>query len=251
MRPYYEESGITIFHDDMRAMQSAESFDACITDPPYGETSLAWDRRVSGWTQIVPSNVLWCFGSLRMFMAMTAASEFDGWAMAQEIVWEKHNGSNFHTDRFRRVHELAVQFYRGDWASVYKNVQTTPDATARAIRRKERPAHTGEIAGSTYLSIDGGPRLMRSVIRARSCHGYAQHPTQKPLEVLKPLIEYSVPSGGSVLDPFMGSGSTLVAAKELGRSAVGIDIDERNCEIAAKRLGQGVIDFGPDPGVAA
>ena len=82
---------------------------------------------------------------------------------------------------------------------------------------------------------------MRSVISAPNCHGYADHPTQKPIEIIDPLLRYSVPPGGSVLDPFCGAGSVLVAAKALGINAVGIEIDEKHCESAARRLSQGVL----------
>jgi site-specific DNA-methyltransferase (adenine-specific) len=73
------------------------------------------------------------------------------------------------------------------------------------------------------------------------------HPTQKPLGIMKWCIGFV--KGRLLADPFMGSGTTLEAAKALGRKAIGIEIEERYCEIAANRLRQSVLDFGPIPPV--
>lgn len=221
---------------------------AVVTDPPYGDTSLKWDRQVSGWLECLHSAVprsssLWCFGSMRFHMSMASEFAHCEWKYVQEIIWEKQNGSGFHADRFKRVHEIVIQFYRDEWASVYKAPVTTPDATARTVRRKQRPTHMGHIEAGSYASEDGGPRLMRSVIKVRNCHGSADHPTQKPIGIIDPLLRYSVPAGGTVLDPFAGSGSTLVAAKALGMNAIGIEIDEACCEVMARRLSQEVFEF--------
>ena len=67
------------------------------------------------------------------------------------------------------------------------------------------------------------------------------HPTEKPVWLMRFYIENSSQAGDTVIDPFMGSGTTLRAAKDLGRQAVGIEIEERYCEIAANRLAQGVL----------
>lgn len=251
--PYYhdEASGITIYHGDCRdAMRGMLPVDAVITDPPYGETSLAWDVPVDQWLpEVEPllgtAGSLWCFGSFRFFMEQRDAF-MERWNLAQEVVWEKHNGSIFHADRFRRVHELVAQFYpkASTWDAVYKSPQFTLDATKRTVRRKGRPPHAGEIGDGHYVSHDGGPRLMRSVQYVRSCHGTAVHPTQKPEGIVRPILNYSCPPGGIVLDPFMGSGTTLLVARQEGRQAIGIEKSEEYCEIAVKRLQQAVLPLG-------
>jgi site-specific DNA-methyltransferase (adenine-specific) len=68
-----------------------------------------------------------------------------------------------------------------------------------------------------------------------------QHPTVKPVGLLRQLVGMSTDAGETVLDPFMGSGTTLLACKVEGRRAVGIEVEERYCEIAANRLSQGIL----------
>jgi site-specific DNA-methyltransferase (adenine-specific) len=226
---------------ELLATLPADSVDCIIADPPYGDTALPWDQCVAGWEAacyrvLKPSGSLWCFGSLRFFMEHRA--DFAGWKMAQEVVWQKHNGSGFDTDRFKRTHELAVQFYPNDrkWGEVYKCPQfvegeARPTAT---IGGRKQPKHRGDIGSAGYQYTD--KRMMTSVIFARSCHGHAVHPTQKPIEILTPLIEYSCPPGGMVLDPFAGSGSTLLAAKMSGRRSIGIELNPAYCNIIRDRL---------------
>lgn len=242
-KPFYDDGRITIYHGDCRKiLPSLQEADCIIADPPYGETSLEWDLAVSGWlpkARIKKAGSLWCFGSFRAFLG--SAGEWADWTFAQDIVWEKHNGSGFHADRFKRVHEHAAQFYRGRWKDVYKHVVKTADAVKKTARRKYRPTHMGQIERGAFLSLDGGPRLMRSVIRIRSCHGYAEHPTQKPVGIIGPLIEYSCPPEGLIVDPFMGAGSVLRAAKDLGRRAIGIEKSRHYCKVAVRRLAQGVL----------
>ncbi|WP_260858717.1 DNA-methyltransferase [Paraburkholderia sp. BCC1885] len=230
---------------DLMAEMPEGIADACITDPPYGDTSLVWDRQCLFWIDRVarvlkPTASIWVFGSMRFLAPMFDDMSAAGFKYAQDIVWEKQNGSGLHNDRFRRVHEYAVQFYRGVWADVYKEPQFTQDATARTLRRKTRPTHFGEVAGSdaTYSSEDGGPRLQRSVIYQANEHGKAFHPTQKPLGILAPLIAYSVPPGGVVLDPFLGSGSTAIAARQLGRHWIGCENDPASMAAQDERFRQ-------------
>jgi site-specific DNA-methyltransferase (adenine-specific) len=240
VRPYFEADGICLYHGDCREIVPALglTFDVVIADPPYGQTSLKWDKWPDNWLRTMAgvSQSLWCFGSLRMFTDHWA--EFHAfWHLSQDVVWEKHNGSSFHADRFKRVHEQVAHFYQGGWDAIYKSPPKTHDATARSVRRKQRPPHMGHIeAGTTYESQDGGPRLMRSVIYARSMHGSAENETQKPESLVSPLVEYGCRPGGRILSPFTGSGTDLLVARFSGRAAVGIEMRESQCEVAAKRL---------------
>lgn len=238
MKPYYSDDRVTIYHGDCREVLPSIDQTGCslATDPPYGDTSLEWDQWPAGWPSMVTARQMWCFGSMRMWMSHHAEFEAAGWTYSQEVIWEKHNGSGFHADRFKRVHELALHWYRGPWSELSVAPVVVAEATARRVHRKKRPAHTGHIDEAHYESHEGGPKLMRSVMFARSCHGYAVHPTQKPTEILRPLIEYA--NTPVVLDPFMGSGSTLVAAIECGRRAVGVERNEVYCEIAARRASE-------------
>lgn len=245
--PYYVDEYVTLYYGDYRDILPALGvFDCVVTDPPYGDTSLRWDRSpAKGWLQnirphLAPTGSVWFFASLKY--ALKLAPEIEGsWKVVQDVIWGKQNGSNFHNDRFRRVHENAIQVYPADvlWGAVYKSPVRTPDSVAKSVlRNKRRPSHTGHIDEVPYISQDGGPRLQRSIIEVANCHGYAVHPTQKPNGIVAPLIEYSCPVGGIVLDIFAGSGTTLEVCRAMGRNAVGIENNERYCELAAKRLSE-------------
>lgn len=242
MQPYYSDDEVELYLGDMREVLPALGItaDLVLADPPYAETSLAWDRWVDAWPSIAASvaDSLWCFGSMRMFL--DRRDDFADWKLSQDIVWEKHNGSGFTTDRFKRVHEHALHWYRGDWRDQHHDVPRVAhlgprNSTVRPADRA-RGEHLGEIGAARY--DDDGTRLMRSVVPVRSMHHRALHPTEKPLGILDPLIRYACPPGGLVVDPFAGSGSTLDAARQCGRRAVGIEADERYLEAAARRLQQ-------------
>jgi site-specific DNA-methyltransferase (adenine-specific) len=247
VKPYYADESVTLYLGDMREVLPALSVtaDCIIADPPYAETSLAWDRWPDGWVEVAASvtRSMWCFGSLRMFGERWQEFTAARWKLSQDVIWEKHNGSGAFNDRFKRVHEQPAHWYRGEWGRIYHETPTTPDATARTVRRKFKPAHWGELGISAYASEDGGPRLMRSVIAVPSMHGRALHPTEKPIALLDPLIEYACKPGGLIVVPFVGSGSDLDAARQSGRRAIGVELHEPYAETAAKRLSQGILEI--------
>ncbi|WP_454629593.1 DNA-methyltransferase [Bradyrhizobium cenepequi] len=245
---------VKIMRGDCREIMETiepESVDLILTDPPYGETSLRWDKWQDGWPAIARrvlkrSGSMWVFGSARMFL--THVNEFADWRFIQDVIWEKHNGSGFNADRFKRVHESAYQYVRDDsaWSDIYKCPQYSSDAVARIVRRPggRRAAHMGEIGEHYYRSVEGGPRLMRSVVYARSEHGRADHPTQKPIGIVEPLLLYSCPPDGVVLDCFAGSGTIGIVAARHGRKSILIEADGEYAAAAEFRLANDGFDFG-------
>ncbi|WP_220188433.1 DNA-methyltransferase [Streptomyces phytophilus] len=246
MKPYYEDDTVQLYLGDMREVLPALGLQADLvcTDPPYGETSLAWDRWPKGWPEYARdvASSMWCFGSMRMFLDRGHEFVASDWKLSQDIVWEKHNGSGFAADRFKRVHEIATHWYRGDWADIHHEVQrergNATKRTGSAVRATT--PHTGQIG--VHRWEDDGMRIPRSVQRVRSMHSRSLHPTEKPIGILDPLIRYACPPGGLVLDPFAGSGATLDAARQAGRRAVGVEGREDYCEAAKRRLSHMTLD---------
>jgi len=244
VKPYFVDDNVALYLGDCREVLPAlgVTADLVLADPPYGETSLAWDRWPDGWLDAAAkcANSLWCFGSLRMFGEHWA--EFcASWKFSHDVVWEKHNGSGFTADRFKRVHEQPVHWYRGDWGQLYRDVpriaaKDPSDRYTRRARGTQAAPHMRVINDAPFTQ--DGTRLMRSVIQVPSMKGRAIHPTEKPLGILDPLIRYACPPDGLVIDPFAGSGSTLDAARQSGRRAIGIEGFEPYAEKAARRLEQ-------------
>lgn len=233
--PYYTspDGSIQIFHADCRDVLptlEAGSVDLVLTDPPYGigyvssrTTRLGDAPRVHeatfGDDVFDPSwlsdalRVLRDDASLYLFTRWDvlhrwhAAIEQAGAHVTQRLVWDK------------------AHFKMGDLR--YYGSQTEDVLYCR----KGTPVmHWKHRHGNLY-------RYSSAFLP----EGQLDHPTQKPEQLLRLFIVHSTTAGATVLDPFSGSGTTLRAAMDLGRKAVGIEIEERYCEIAAKRLQQAVL----------
>jgi site-specific DNA-methyltransferase (adenine-specific) len=215
MRPYYEHGGITIYHGDCReALSSVGRADAVITDPPYG---MRWAFTGQGSGKAAQG------GRNSQTKGQTVKGDeisFDPtpWlAYPAVVLW----GMQHYPDRLTRGSVLV-------WIKKY------PDAFGTFLSDADLAWMKGGCG--VYVS----PTVHPASFQSQKCH-----PTQKPVEIMEWCIRKArVRSGGTILDPFMGSGTTLVAAKNLGHTAIGVEIEERYCEIAAKRLSQEVLDFG-------
>ena len=227
---------VTVLTGDCRDLMRDLRVDVVITDPPYGKTSHKWDTWPDGWPKLALEAAphMWCFGIQSMLLER--ASEFSGWQYAEEIVWEKHNGSGppAAAGRFLQVHELVLHWYQPPWSQAYADAPRLPSAQKRLspIRRNSQDApQRGGYSRQQTTWEDDGTRLARSVQRFPSAHATGNHETQKPAGLLDILVRASCPPGGTVLDPFAGSGATLAAAAAAGRNAIGIEIDPDRAEV--------------------
>lgn len=209
--PYYQQDGITIWHGDCREiLPELGTSDIIVTDPPYGieyqsNVRPKWRRmpRIAG-DQGFPA---WIFDVLQFSVAMFVWCRWDVMRQLPEpesfIAWIKGGGG---------IGDIEHAYIR-QW----EGCAFYPGRDHAFIRRP--------------CDVIQCPKVPPQSLK---------HPTEKPANAMYPLI---AAHSGNVLDPFMGVGSTLVAAKRLGRQAFGIEIEERYCEIAASRLSQGVLDL--------
>ena len=203
--PYYHDpdAGMTIYHGDCRdILPHLEPVDLVLTDPPYGIASI------------------WKGGSNHGWGKATAEA-----GLRNE--WDKPLDQSFARSLCFIAPKAII------WGGNYYEF---PPRRGWLVWNKPERNFTLAEAELAWTNIDG---VIRVFDCPRSDIG-RQHPTQKPLKLMKWCIE-KVPDAQIILDPFMGSGTTLVAAKQLGRKAVGIEIEERYCEIAVERLKQGVL----------
>jgi len=212
--PYYRDDSVTIYHGDCREiLPELGHFDLLLTDPPYG---IGRDRGMGGKGKagLCPRNPKRYEGGWDNVRQIDALLLALGAAMTC-IVW----GGNYYTD---------VLPLQAKWL-VWDKEQTMPSYS------------DAELAWTT---LDGyAVKMLRySGNGLLAAEKQRWHPTQKPL----PLMRWCIGLAGDVqtiLDPFAGSGTTGRAAKDLGRKAVLIEIEERYCEIAANRMRQEVLEF--------
>jgi site-specific DNA-methyltransferase (adenine-specific) len=254
MTPYYEQDGITLYCGDCRDILPTfpdKSFDLVLTDPPYGHNNNNGDM-ASRWEAIfegrkeeydeakefrpiandgVEANELvkWSFSEWFRLLNKPGSCcccccggggpdpQFARWSLwlddafeggfKQMVIWDKGPMGMGH--HYRRSYETVLVAQKGAPAKWYD--------TTKRVENVIRPGMYG----------------IGKIIPSKS-----QHPTEKPVELMSLFIRLHTQPGESILEPFAGHGTTLVAAKQLGRKAVGIEISEKYCEIAVKRLAQ-------------
>lgn len=212
MEPYYSESGIEIYHGDAREiLPSLPKVDLVLTDPPYG---MKWDGKVS-----VGRNGHGA-GSRSSNYGITIVGDDKPFDPSQWLSFEK-----------------VILFGCNHFAS------RLPVGTTLVWVKRFDDAFGSFLSDAEVAWMKGGHGVY--CFRDTSLMGETQtrlHPAQKPVALMKWCLSFA-PDAQTILDPFMGSGTTLRAAKDLGRQAIGIEIEEKYCEIAANRLRQEVLKF--------
>lgn len=259
MKPYYEHAGITIYHGDSREIAPLlESIDLVVTSPPYAEQrrygfkkgEFRWDHvvpRAMASVNLAPDGQMFvnlglvhrdgevvCYWEPMVHTLRAFGYRLFGW-----YPWDQGFGlPGDWNGRFAPSHEWVFHFNR----------------EAKPPRKIVPCKHSGHISGGT------GPRRADGTTSIYSHAGVPVQPFKVPDSVIRVTREMARNIGGhpapyprkfaafllsaydgSVLDPFMGGGTTLLAAYGMGRKAIGIEIEERYCEIAAKRLQQEVL----------
>lgn len=214
--PYYQDENVTLYLGDCLEITEWLEADVLVTDPPYGmalETGrrTGWQSRWAG-TVIAGDEDVAVRDAVLELWGSRPGLVFGTWkrpmpaGVREVLVWDKVVSTG--------MGALDIP-WRPSWESIY-------------------------VLGSGWSA-----RRRHGVIRCSLPTLAADrkwHPTVKPAPLMRELIDACPP--GVIADPFAGSGTTLVAAKALGRRAIGVEIDERYCETAARRLSQGVLDLG-------
>ena len=213
MEPYYSDDSVTIYHGDCREIIDALEFDVVVTDPPYG-VGYALQPVVVG------------RGHRRRQMGGLPPvygddSPFDPSHILAAGKPTVMFGANYYSDRLPTSGGWICWDKTGGGRGP-KNSFTDVEMAWTNTRKNPVIFH----------------HLWKGLCRDSEAGQKVKHPTQKPVVLMGLIVDLVSNPGDVVFDPYAGSGPTLLAAKNLGRKAIGIEIEERYCEIAARRLAQ-------------
>ena len=220
MKPYYQDDYVTIYHGDCREiLPELPKVDLVLTDPPYG-IDIALSGQVGG--SVLASNT-------------------------------QHIASDWDSDRLS-TKEVGLLLAAGDAQMIFGGnyiADLLPPSACWLVwnKRGNLPSNNFADCELIWTSLSKPVRLytylwqgmLQGDMKNKEWHF---HPTQKPVSLMKWCILQAGESVSTIIDPFMGGGSTIRAALDLGRKCTGIEIEERYCEIAAKRCSQSVMELG-------
>jgi site-specific DNA-methyltransferase (adenine-specific) len=230
--PYYQDDYVTLYHGDCLEVLpqiASGSAHGVITDPPYilqAGSSSTRGSKTGGWADMMNASLfytswyreaarilkhtgsLWTFGNWRSIPVMMRAAIDAGLPTTSLMVWDKMCIGTGGPQQLRSQHEVCMVMAKEGFKQ--------PNRSQGDVLQVQAP-----------LSKPTG------------------HPAEKPEALMEKVIELAaIPTSGTIVDPFAGSGTTLVSAKKMGLQAIGVEAEERWCEVAARRLSQEVLDFG-------
>lgn len=227
MKPYYEDEWVTLYHGDCREVTAWLEADVLVTDPPYGVSWDAGGQRVNSQGVVTPPRVVRIAGD-RDTLARDAA--LAAWGNRPAIVFGAWRAPRPANVRARLL-----------WHKSSKNP---------GLGCNDLPWYPVDeeiyVLGRGFVMDRPHPNVITTNERRDGAAGATAtigHPTPKPMVLMEHLLARCDPKW-VVADPFSGSGSTLLAARNLARRAIGVELEERYCETAARRLAQGSLDLG-------
>ena len=243
MKPYYETELGKLYHGDcLEIMPQLEPVDLVLTDPPYGTTACSWDVALPFalmWERlnkvIKPNGAIILFGS-EPFSSALRMSNIKNYKY--DWIWEKTQ-SRGHLLAYKRPmvkHELISVFNSKKYYPILidkpvKNIRPHSKSGATEVYNNK----TVEQKETRKIPLD--KKLPESIIKFANSQRTV-HPTQKPIALIEYLIKTYTNGIRTVLDFTIGSGTTAIACERLKRKWIGIEIEEKYCEIAAKRIEQ-------------
>jgi len=227
IKPYYQDEWVTIYNGDaLEILPELDPVNIIIADPPYNfTTASAGNGKLNPWADLCNS-AYWFSAWMKLCFERMASNQGCMWQFCNWRTIPTITKASF--DIGKQIESLLV------WDKIW---------IGPGGQRGLRPSFelVALLCHPDFQVKDRGiPDIKRCLWSSIKPNG---HPAEKPAALIKWLIDIS--GDGTVLDPFLGCGTTLVSAKELGHKAIGIEIDEAWCEIAAKRCMQTVMNFEP------
>lgn len=220
-QPYYQDSAVTLYHGDCREILPELQADVIVTDPPYNAGKNYGDgtddRRE--WPE-------WC-------------AWFDG--ILGQCLSQSRDGVLSFLSQTAYRHYVRLGAHDMAWSAVWVKPLSMAICAAPFMPHWEPIAYWGEKRRRRGDDVGWGSDVLTANVEFGKTRW--NHPTPKPLNAMLQLVARL---DGPILDPFAGSGTTLAAAKQLGRTAIGIEIEEQHCETIAKRLAQGALFISPE-----
>lgn len=227
VKPYYQDDHVTLYHGDCLEIDAWLQADVLVTDPPYGRDWKQGNIKEARWLRAQDSDAHGGIANDKTTATRDAALEMWGerpWVAFGDLMLAPPSKT-----------KLTAIYWKNSGTSGFRG----------AIAGIRRDAEAIYFGGKHASGMGGRSSVFEFTGAVSGSHGLTglhEHPHAKPVSLLEHLIQHC--PEGVVADPFTGSGSTLVAAKALGHKAIGVELEERYCEIAAKRLAQDVLDFG-------